>query len=141
MTQSWPLRSLTFSKDVKLARMNRGPLPWPQKGGCIPGGAACGLGIIRSQSELCARVGAAGDCFHKWICCPVGEQTVCQSSPEVFSDRFFRKSQYRNGLCKLEKQEEACEILCSSAGCQSVGELRHVIFRGLQAPDPSSLGV
>lgn len=25
------------------------------------------------------------------------ESKLCQSSPEVFSDRFFRKSQYRNG--------------------------------------------
>lgn len=66
---------------------------------------------------------------------------LCQNSPEVFSDRCFRKSQCRNGRCRLEKQEEACEVLCSSAGCQSVGELRHVILRGLQAPDPSSLGV
>lgn len=85
MTQSWPLRSLTFSKDVKLARMNRGPLPWPQKGGGDRGlgrrGAAF-LGerpaawVSRSQSELCARVAAAGDCFRKWICCPVGAQTM-----------------------------------------------------------------
>lgn len=80
---------------------------------------------------------AAGDSFCKWICCPVGEETACQIYPEVFSDQFLEKVGVEMGDVKLEKQEEACEILCSGAACQSVGGLRHVILHGLQPADPS----
>lgn len=49
MTQPWLLRSLTFSKDVKLARMNRGPLPWPQKGGGDRGLGRRGAAFLGEQ--------------------------------------------------------------------------------------------
>lgn len=54
---------------------------------------------------------------------------------------FLERVSIEMGDAKLEKQEEACEILCSSTGCQSVGGLYHMILHGLQPPDPRSLGV
>lgn len=50
------------------------------------------------------------------------EETVCQIYPEIFSDPFCTK-RIEMGAAKLKKQEEACEILSSSAGSQSVGGL------------------
>lgn len=70
-----------------------------------------------------------------------GKKPCAKYTQKSSQNSFLERVCIEMGNAKLEKQEEACEILCSCAGCQAVGGLWHVILHGLLPPDPSSLEV
>lgn len=107
-------------------------------------GAACGLSIVKEPELRVARAswgegGGSWALLPKRICCPVGEETACQIYPDSSQIGFLERVRIEMGDAKLEKQEEAREIL-SSWLAASLWEGCAVWLLRLQPPDPSSVG-
>lgn len=95
--------------------MNRGRLPWLQKnpqslglakrGAAFLGGEQLGTPVTRASVALWGRK------LHA---------KYTQKSSQI---SFLERVSIEIGDAKLEKEEEACEILCSSTSCQAVGGL------------------
>lgn len=68
-------------------------------------------------------MGAAGDSFLSGSAALWGRKLLAKYTQKSSQSHFVQRVRIEMGAAKLKKQEEACEILSSGAGCQSVGGL------------------
>lgn len=68
-------------------------------------------------------MGAAGDSFLSGSVALWGRKLHAKYTQKSSQIHFVQRVKIEMGAAKLKKQEEACEILSSSAGSQSVGGL------------------